>query len=317
MAVLDKILRKSNFTAAMTALIAKLNSLFVRKESGKGLSTNDYTTAEKTKLAGIADGANKYTLPTASDTVLGGVKIGSNVQITDGTISVDLSGKVDKVAGKSLSTNDYTTAEKNKLAGVAAGANKYVLPAATATVLGGVKAGTNVTIATDGTISAVQGTVDLTPYAKKATTLAGYGITDAKIANGVITLGASSITPLTQHQSLAAYAKSEDVEKTFAKKSDLTTVYKYRGSVDTYADLPTNGQAVGDVYNVVAADTAHGINAGDNVAWNGNTWDNLSGVVDLTAYIKAADADKKYMQINDFPLATDDEIVAIVNDTVK
>lgn len=263
---IDKILKKSNFTAAMTALVTKLNSLFVRKESGKGLSTNDFTSEEKEKLEGIAEGANKYTLPVASDTALGGVKIGSNVQIKDGTISVDLSGKVDKVAGKALSTNDYTTADKNKLAGVEIGANKYVLPVATASVLGGVKAGENVTIAADGTISAIQGTVDLSPY---------------------------------------------------AKKSDLTTVYKYRGSVDAYADLPTNGQAVGDVYNVVAADSAHGINAGDNVAWNGNTWDNLSGVVDLTAYIKAADADKKYMQINDFPLATDDEIVAIVNDTVK
>ena len=42
MAAIDKILRKSNFAAAMTALIAKLNSLFVRKETGKGLSTNDY-----------------------------------------------------------------------------------------------------------------------------------------------------------------------------------------------------------------------------------------------------------------------------------
>lgn len=201
MAAIDKILRKSNFTAAMTALIAKLNGLFVRKEDGKVLSSNDYTNEEKDKLAGVADGANKY-----------------------------------------------------------------VLPAATSSVLGGVKAGENVTISEDGTISAVQGTVDLTPY---------------------------------------------------AKKSDLTTVYKYRGSVDTYADLPTNGQAVGDVYNVVAADSANGVNAGDNLAWNGNTWDNLSGVVDLSAYIKAADADGKYMQINDFPLATDDEIVAIVNDTVK
>lgn len=47
MATTDKILRKSNFAAAMTALIAKLNSLFVRKETGKGLSTNDYTAAEK------------------------------------------------------------------------------------------------------------------------------------------------------------------------------------------------------------------------------------------------------------------------------
>lgn len=37
-------------------------------------------------------------------------------------------GKVDKVTGKGLSTEDYTTAEKNKLAGIAAGANKYTHP---------------------------------------------------------------------------------------------------------------------------------------------------------------------------------------------
>lgn len=276
MAVIDKILRKSNFTAAMNALVTALNGIFVKKEDGKGLSANDFTTEEKEKLAGIAEGANNYSLPTASDTTLGGVKIGENVQITKGVISVDLSGKVDKVEGKGLSTNDFTTAEKTKLAGVAEGANKYVLPVASASVLGGVKAGKNITIAADGTLSADQQKIDLSPYAKTA-----------------------------------------DIEETYAKKSDLTTVYKYRGSVDTYADLPVNGQTVGDVYNVVAADTANGINAGDNVAWNGNSWDNLSGVVDLSAYAKAADVDKTYMKINDFPLATDDEIVAIVNETVK
>lgn len=317
MAAIDKILRKSNFSAAMTALATKLNSLFVRKETGKGLSTNDYTTAEKNKLAGIATGANNYTLPTASGTVLGGVKIGDNVQISNGAISVDLSGKVDKVAGKALSTNDYTTAEKTKLAGVETGANNYVLPAPTASTIGGVKAGDNVTISEDGTISAIQGKVDLSPYAKKGTTLAAYGITDAKIAGGVITLGANTITPLTQHQSLAAYAKSADVESTYAKKADITTVYKYRGSVDTYAKLPVNGQSVGDVYNVVAADASHNIKAGDNVVWNGNAWDNLSGVVDLSAYAKSADVASTYMKINDFPLATDDEITAIVNETIS
>ena len=36
---------------------------FVAQESGKGLSTNDYTTAEKTKLSGIAEGANNYVHP--------------------------------------------------------------------------------------------------------------------------------------------------------------------------------------------------------------------------------------------------------------
>ena len=110
MAVIDKIVKLSHLGVFRDELL----KLFVRKETGKGLSTNDFTTAEKNKLAGIAEGSNKYILPTASSTVLGGVKIGSNVQITDGTISVDLSSKVDKVTGKGLSTNDYTTEEKKQ-----------------------------------------------------------------------------------------------------------------------------------------------------------------------------------------------------------
>ena len=41
-----------------------------------------------------------------------------------------LFGKVDKVDGKGLSTNDYTTAEKNKLSGIATGANKTIVDSA-------------------------------------------------------------------------------------------------------------------------------------------------------------------------------------------
>ena len=55
----------------------------VDKEAGKGLSTNDFTTAEKNKLAGIAENANNYTLPVASST-LGGVKTTSTVTSTTG-----------------------------------------------------------------------------------------------------------------------------------------------------------------------------------------------------------------------------------------
>lgn len=67
--------------------------------------------------------------------------------------------KVDKVEGKDLSTNDYTTPEKNKLAAIEAGANKYVLPAATASALGGVKIGSNITLANGGTISITKANV--------------------------------------------------------------------------------------------------------------------------------------------------------------
>ena len=67
--------------------------------------------------------------------------------------------KVDKVEGKELSSNDYTTPEKNKLAAIEAEANKYVLPAATASALGGVKIGSNITLANGGTISITKANV--------------------------------------------------------------------------------------------------------------------------------------------------------------
>lgn len=111
----------------------------VDKVTGKGLSTNDYTTAEKNKLSGIASGAevnvqadwnvtnsssdayikNKPTI----DTTLSSSSINA---VQNKVINTALGGKVDKVTGKGLSTNDYTTAEKNKLAGIASGAQVNV-----------------------------------------------------------------------------------------------------------------------------------------------------------------------------------------------
>lgn len=110
--------------------------------------------SDKAKLDGIADGANNYTLPTASASVLGGILIGYgtsgrnyavlldgsgkayvNVPWTDTNTTYDLSPyaktadvnkalakKVDVVSGKGLSTEDFTAALKTKLNGIATGA---------------------------------------------------------------------------------------------------------------------------------------------------------------------------------------------------
>lgn len=87
----------------------------VDKVSGKGLSTNDYTTAEKTKLAGIAAGANNYVLPTASSTKLGGVTVGDNIVNSSGKISVP--SATESVRGvvalaNTISATDSGAAEK-------------------------------------------------------------------------------------------------------------------------------------------------------------------------------------------------------------
>ena len=52
--------------------------------------------------------------------------------------------------------------------------------------------------------------------------------------------------------------------------SAISTVYKWQGSVNTVADLPSSGNAVGDVYNVVSS--------GANYGWTGSAWDNLGGI---------------------------------------
>lgn len=71
---------------------AKLSTK-VDKIDGKGLSTNDYTTAEKTKLAGLSN----YSLPTASADTLGGVKVGGGLSITNGVLSATGGGTADAV----------------------------------------------------------------------------------------------------------------------------------------------------------------------------------------------------------------------------
>lgn len=60
---------------------------------------------------------------------------------------------------------------------------------------------------------------------------------------------------------------------TFAKKSELVGAYIYRGSVATYADLPTSGLSAGDVYNVEANDMNYG--------WTGEMWDPLGQIFQL------------------------------------
>lgn len=169
----------------------------VDKVTGKGLSTNDYTTTEKNKLAGIEANANNYTLPKASGTVLGGIKIGNNLNIDEnGVVSATdtnttyttMKGATSSTVGTSglvpapqrgqqnsflkgdgtwgtvesatygEATQDQSglmsASDKTKLDNIEANANNYTLPVATTTRLGGVKAGNNITISGDGTISA-------------------------------------------------------------------------------------------------------------------------------------------------------------------
>jgi hypothetical protein len=58
----------------------------------------------------------------------------------------------------------------------------------------------------------------------------------------------------------------------------LSAVYRYRGSVNTFADLPTTDRIIGDVWNVITPN-------GMNYAWNGTEWDALGGAVDISNFV--------------------------------
>lgn len=87
----------------------------VDKVTGKGLSTNDYTDSAKSLL--------EETVPQELD------RIDAKITEVEGNVYSNFKNKVDKVAGKGLSTNDFTTELKDKLDGVEEGANKTAVDA--------------------------------------------------------------------------------------------------------------------------------------------------------------------------------------------
>lgn len=72
----------------------------------------------------------------------------------------------------------------------------------------------------------------------------------------------------------------------YAKKSDITGVYRPKGSVADASKLPTSDQQVGDVWSI-EADSAFGP-AGTNVVWTSDgKWDNLGGIVTMEELTQA------------------------------
>ena len=143
--------------------------------------------ADKTKLDGIATGADKTTVDSALSST-------STNPVQNKIINSALANKVDKVDGKGLSTNDYTTTEKNKLAGIASGANAYTHPttAGNKHIPSGGSSGQILRWSSDGT--AAWGADNNTTYSAATTSAAGLmSAADKTKLNGIAT-GANAYT---------------------------------------------------------------------------------------------------------------------------
>lgn len=168
-----------------------------------------------------------------------------------------LQGKVSVEEGKGLSSNDYTTEEKQKLAGL----QNYTLTKASSDALGGVKVGTGLQVSEDGTLSA--DSVDWANVQNKPTILTQQDVSNA-------------FSTSLEAAHLATSAELSAVE------AKLTGVYHFKGSVDTFDALPKDA-ADGDVYNVTDSGMNYGYIA------ESKTWDALGTVIDLSGYAQKTD----------------------------
>ena len=169
---------------------------------------------------------------------------------------------VAKEDGKGLSTNDYTTAEKTKLTGVEAGAQVNIIENVS------IKGGAAGSINTETKVL----TLDLDGY---------------------------------------------------AKKEDVSAALIYKGSKDTFAELPSSGNSNGDVWNIkIAGGTDRygtAVKAGDNVVYiedkitpANSGWDVLGGTMDLSGYVEVETG--KGLSTNDFTTAYKNALDTLIDE---
>lgn len=260
------VVSKENLSYFAQQFYARLKGIFVSQETGKGLSTNDYTTAEKDKLAGIANGAQAN--------VLEAVKVNGTAQaITDKAVDITVPTAVSQL------TNDSGFITLSQVPEGAAASTSTPLMDGTAAV------GTETAFARGdhrhpsdtskqdviSDLATIRSGAEAgaTAYQKPST-----GIPDTDLSSAVqASLGkadtAIQSTDLTN--ALGDYATTAAMQT--AINTAVASAYIYKGSVANYAALPASGQTTGWVYNV--EDT------GMNYAWNGSAWDALGMTLNI------------------------------------
>lgn len=291
----------------------KIVNKFVAKESGKGLSTNDFTTEEKNKLSGIAAGAqvnvkpdwnassgnaaeilNKPTIPSKTSDLTNDSGFITQEQVPEGAVASNTTPKMDGTAAVGVETafarGDHVhpsdTTKVNKAGDTMSGAlnmgNNKVTGLATPTeendatpksyvdTAVGTKANSSDVYKKTETYTQAEINNKLNAKANSATTLAGYGITDA-------------------------YTKLQVDGK-------LSAVYKPAGNT-LFANLPTpSASNLGNVYNMTDAFTTDSrfidseptqYPIGTNVVVvqveDAYYFDVLAGFVDLSGYLEVSD----------------------------
>ena len=254
----------------LTYFKSKLDLLFankVDKVDGKGLSSNDYTSDEKTKLANVASGAQVN--------VLEGIqKNGQTVTVTNKIANISVPTKTSDIMNDSgfITITDVpegaaASTTTPKMDGTAA------VGAETAFARGD-----HVHPKDTSKADLASPTFTGTPKAPTATA----GTNTEQIATTAFVQTAVS----TKANSADVYTKTE-------VDSLVTGALHYKGTKATVANLPSTGNKTGDMWHVTAD--------GGEYAWNGTAWEEMGSNIDLSGYVEDSD----------LGLATTEEIDAL------
>ena len=226
-AIANEVERATGVEETLNSNITQLQTQKVDKVEGKGLSTNDYTTPEKNKLAAIEAEANKYVLPAATTTTLGGIIVGDRLSIDD--------------TGKLVATYTYT------------------LPTASSSALGGVKIGSNITLANGGTISITKANVTsalgvdpTTTYVKKAGDTMTGALTNSSTISGskLISTVATGTAPIQVSSTTLCTNLNADMVDGVDVKDIEHTLYM-QSTTKNYLKIQVNHKYFPNSYKIV------------------------------------------------------------------
>lgn len=237
---------------------SKLDLLFankVDKETGKGLSSNDYTANEKTKLANIAAGAQVN--------VLEGIqKNGQTVTITNKIANISVPTKTSDI------TNDsgFITASDVPEGAAASTTTPKMDGTATTGTETAFARGDHIHPKDTSKADLASPTFTGTPAAPTATA----GTNTTQIATTAFVQAAVS-----------SKANSADVYTKTEVDNLMTGGLHYKGTKATVSALPASGNNTGDMWHVTAD--------GGEYAWNGSAWEEMGSEIDLSGYVEDDD----------------------------